>query len=107
MKLAPRSGKAQYLKASGEIKFDLIDIAPTPAFAGLNRLHDRMIHGVEVLCRMLVLRRIAAAHMAAYHALSQVNPSVPHFDALDTRARGWFHMLNLTQVGALFHMYSL
>jgi hypothetical protein len=92
--------------ASGEIKFDLIDIAPAPAFTGLNRLHDRVLHGVEVLCRVLVLRRIAAAHLAAYHALPQVNPSVSQFDALAALSRGRFHVLDLIQVRALLHMYS-
>jgi hypothetical protein len=92
------------LKASGEIEFDLIHIAPAPAFARLDRFHDRVLHGVEVLCRVLVLGRIAAAYMAAYHALSQVNPSVPQFDALAAHPLGRFHVLNLIQVRALFHL---
>ncbi len=60
-----------------------------------------------MLCRVLVLRRIAAAHLAAYHALPQVNPSVSQFDALAAHSRGLFHMLNLIQVRALFHMFPL
>jgi hypothetical protein len=44
-----------YLKASREIKLDLIHITPAPAFAGLDRFHDRVFHSVEVFCRVLIL----------------------------------------------------
>jgi hypothetical protein len=91
---------------SGEIKLDLIYITPAPGFAGLDRFHDRVFHSVEVLCRMLVLRGIAAAHLPTYHALPQVNPSVSQFDALAAHSLGRFHVFNLVQVGALSHMYS-
>jgi hypothetical protein len=94
------------LEASGEIKLELIYIAPAPAFARLDRFHDRVFHSVEVLCCVLVLRRIAAAHLAAYQALPQVNPSVSQFDALAANSRWRLYMFNLIQVRALFHIYS-
>jgi hypothetical protein len=40
---------------SGEVKFHLVDEAPAPRFARLNGLHDRVLGGVEVFRRVLVL----------------------------------------------------
>jgi hypothetical protein len=91
---------------SVQIKLDLIYITPAPAFAGLDRFHDWVFRSVEVLCRVLVLRGIAAAHLAADQALSQVNPSVSKFVALAAYSFGRFHGFNLIHVRALFHMYS-
>jgi hypothetical protein len=64
-----------------------------------------VFRSVEVLCGVLVFRGIAAAHLAAYQALPQVNPSVSQFMALAAYSLGRFHVFNLIHVLALFHMY--
>ena len=52
---------------SGEIKFNLIDIAPTPVFTWFVRLYDGVLGRVKVFGRMLVLRGIATTDVAAAH----------------------------------------
>jgi hypothetical protein len=59
---------ARRLRYPGEIKFDFIYIAPAPAFARFQRSHDWMLGSVEVLGCVFILRRVAAADMAARHA---------------------------------------
>jgi hypothetical protein len=51
-----------------EFKLDLIDEAPTPVFARLDRSHDGMFGRVEMFGRVFVLRRIAATDVATDHA---------------------------------------
>ena len=59
----------------------LIHIAPEPALVGLRGGDDRMTGGAEMLGRVLVFRRIATSHVSAVQALTQVNPTVPGFEA--------------------------
>jgi hypothetical protein len=61
---------------------------------------------MEVFRRVLVLRGIAAADVAAYQALPQVNPLVSQFYALAADSSWLFHGFNLIQVRALFHNSS-
>jgi hypothetical protein len=69
------------------IQFDLINIAPSPGFTGLQRTHNGMSGFMEMLCGMLVLRRIAAANVTALHAQPKVNPFVPQLKTLLTALR--------------------
>jgi hypothetical protein len=59
-----------------------IHVAPNPIFSGLDRPHHGMFTGVKMLRGMFVLRRIAAAHVAAGYAQPQVDPGVTKFYAL-------------------------
>jgi hypothetical protein len=61
--------------------FDLIDVAPAPILARFDRFHDGMFGPVKMFGGMFVLRGIAASHMAALQAHSQVNPGVTHLQA--------------------------
>ena len=89
---------------SGEIKFDFIDIAPAPIFPRLERLDDRVLDGVEVFRRVPVFGGIAAPHMTARHAQSQMNPGIADFQAILTSARMRFDRLNLIGVRAFVHI---
>src|SRR5208282_4277245 len=100
-------GDARSLRESSEIQLDFIDIAPAPAFAGFDGLHDRVLRGVEVLRRMLVLRGVAAAHIAAGQAESQMNPSVAQFEAFGASGALRLHVSNLAHMGAFFHRLGL
>jgi hypothetical protein len=58
---------------------------------------------VEVLGGVLVLRRIAAADVAAGEAEPQVDPGVPHLQALLTTVAVRAHVADLVQVGTTGH----
>ena len=58
------------------IQFNLIDVAPAPIFSRLEGLDYGVLSRMEVLRRMFVLRRIAAADMTALKAQAQVHPRV-------------------------------
>jgi hypothetical protein len=70
------------IQYSGEIQLHLINVTPAPILAGLKRLYDGMLRVMKVLGRMLVLRRVAAANVAAFQAQSQMDPAIAHFQAL-------------------------
>ena len=69
---------------TSQLDHDLIDVAPAPVFAGLERLYDRVVGGVEVPGGMLVLRGIAAANMPAFEAETQVYPRIADFQTILT-----------------------
>jgi hypothetical protein len=60
----------------------LVDVAPKPPLARLERANDRMFRPVIVLRRMLVFGRIAAADVATFEAEAQMNPGVTAGEAL-------------------------
>src|SRR6267143_2566485 len=57
-------------------------IAEAPLLSWLQRAHDRVARGVEMLGRVLVLGRVAAADVTAAHAEAQVHPDIAHRKAL-------------------------
>jgi hypothetical protein len=59
-----------------------VDIAPDPILAWLDGADERMLRLMEVLGGVLVLRRVAAADVAALQAQAQVNPAITHLHAL-------------------------
>ena len=63
-------------------KCRLILITIRPRLSRLERLDNRMLRVVEVFGRVLVFRRVAAAHVPADHADTQVNPLVAQRHAL-------------------------
>ena len=56
---------ASFLALATRLHGDLVDEAPQPILTPLERLHDRVRGGVEVLRRVLVLRGIAATDVTA------------------------------------------
>src|SRR5919198_5748417 len=79
---------------------ELIDIAPEPVLARLERLHERVAGGVEMLGGMLVLRRVTAADVPANEALAQVDPRLSRFQAVLAAVRARRHIPDLVQVRA-------
>jgi hypothetical protein len=67
-----------------------VEIAPPPFFAPFGRLNDGVLRGRKVGARMLVLRRIAAADMAALKAHAQMYPRVAGLEAALAAFRGRF-----------------
>src|SRR6185312_897830 len=67
---------------SREIQFKLVDKTPAPILPRLYRPNDWVLRTVKMLRGVLVLRRIAAAHMAARHTQAQMHPGIAHLQAL-------------------------
>src|SRR4029077_143917 len=67
----------------------LIDVAPAPILAGLDRRHDGMLRRMEVLSRVPILRVIAATDMPAGPAKSQMHPSIAELEAFLATATTW------------------
>jgi hypothetical protein len=88
----------------GEVKFHLIDVAPTPILAGFDGPHDRVVDGVKMFCCVLIFGRIAATDVATRHAQSQMNPGVAHLQALLASVRVRLHVSNLIGVRAMLHL---
>ena len=63
-----------------------------------------MFGGVKMFCRMLVLRRIAAADMPTHHAQAQVNPAILGLQAFFAPGGVWDHFLDLGGMCALNHV---
>src|SRR5262252_3723871 len=80
------------------VQGELVDVAPAPVLARLERLDDRVVRGVEVLSNMLVLRVVAAADVAADHAQAQMHPSVADLEAVLAAVRAWRHRANLVEM---------
>ena len=79
---------------------DLIHIAPTPRFARLKRLDDRVSRLLKMFGGVLVFGGIAAADMAALQADAQMNPGVAGFQAFLATIRGGLHIADLTNMWA-------
>src|SRR3982751_4124822 len=77
----------------------LVHVAPDPVLPRLDRLDQRMALRVEVLRRMAVLRRVAAAHVAAGQAEPEMDPGVAHLQALLAAAGVRFDVVDLIQMG--------
>jgi hypothetical protein len=87
---------------------DLVHITPNPAFSRLNGANQRMLRFVEMLGRMLVLGRVAAANVSASEAQTQVNPRIAGFGTVLTHMFIGFSDLDLIKVGAiLWHRFLL
>jgi hypothetical protein len=57
-----------------------------------------MFGGVEMFRGMLVLGGIAAAHVAAFTAETQMNPRVPHLQAFFAALGMWMNIFNVAEV---------
>src|SRR5262249_1726445 len=66
----------------GALEVHLVDVAPAPVLASLQRLDDGVLRLVEVLRRVPVRARVAAAHVTAAEAQSQVHPASAHLQAV-------------------------
>lgn len=79
---------------------DLVDVTPFPRFTGLEGLHDRVAGLMKMFGGMLVLRRIAAAHVTTLKADSQMYLGVARLQGLFAAFRGGLHVTNLAHMFA-------
>jgi hypothetical protein len=66
-----------------------------------------MLSGVEVFGGVLILGRVAAAHMATHETHSQVNPAVAHLQALLAPFGVGMDIVNLIEMRALRHVFMI
>jgi hypothetical protein len=66
---------------AGEVEHHFIHVTPPPRVGRKKRFHDGMTARVEMFGGVLVLRRIAAADVAARKTQPEVNPRIAHFQA--------------------------
>jgi hypothetical protein len=62
-----------------QIKSNLINVTPAPAFRRIIAFDDRMPGGMKVFVSVPVRRVIAAAHMSTGAAQAQMNPGASRF----------------------------
>jgi hypothetical protein len=92
---------------ASEVNLHFINITPTPIFAWLDRLDDGMLRRMEMLGGVLILGRIAAAHVAAGFADSQVDPCVAHFQAFLAAMSSRLDVVDLIEMCACAcHVFS-
>lgn len=79
-----RTGAAGAPSAGGRegAQHRLLDVAPAPGLARLERLDDRVVDCPEMLRGVPARRVVAATHVAATHAEPQVDPAASRGEAL-------------------------
>jgi hypothetical protein len=82
---------------------DLVNITPAPVFARLDRTHEGVVGGMEVLGGVLILGRIAAAHVSAGKAETKMNPGVAQLEAFFAAFRFGVDRLDVLTVIAVGH----
>jgi hypothetical protein len=85
----------------------VVYITPAPILAWLERLDDWVLRLVKMFGCMLVLRRVAAAHVPALQAKTQVHPPVARFQALLATFPARLHFVNLIQMCAAIACHTL
>ena len=97
-----RSARIRVVQYTPRLQRHVINIAPDPILAGLERLDNRMLGGVEMFGGMFVNRIVATAHMAADQADAQMNPPAAHLQTLFTAHRTGRDLTNLIKVRARY-----
>jgi hypothetical protein len=87
--------------------FDLVHKTPNPAFSRLDGTNQGVLRFVEMLGRMLVLGRIAAAHVPTRKTQAQVNPIIAGFHTVFAHMLLRFSDLDLIKMGTGFWHWFL
>jgi hypothetical protein len=80
---------------------DFVHVAPDPIFPRLKGLHQWVLGSMEVLGRVLVRARIAAAHVSADETFPEVNPPVAALQALLAALCALLYVFDLVQMRAV------
>jgi hypothetical protein len=105
------SGEQRHWVASAQVYFEwlrhrqlhLIDVAPRPAFARLERRNDRMRHPMEMFGRVAARRAVATPDVAARQTETQMHPTRSGRQALFTSRRSGRNWLERDQVFTIYH----
>jgi hypothetical protein len=88
-------------RVGSRVKINFIHITPTPLFARLKGLDNRMAAGVKMLGGVLVLGAVTTADVAAFQAKPQVNPMIAGLKAIFATVGAGGNNLHLVLVSAL------
>jgi hypothetical protein len=88
---------------STRLKHNLVDVAPGPVFTGLEGFYEGVLGGVKVFGGVFVLRRIAAADVAAGEAQAQVDPGVAHLQTFLAAFGLGLYVVDLVEVRTGWH----
>ncbi len=80
------------------LNHDLVHVTPSPVFTGLERSNKGVMGLSEVPGRVFIFRGVAATHVPAGKAQSQVDPRVTHLQALLASGGVGRHILYLVKV---------
>src|SRR5580692_11203033 len=101
-RLKPRPTN-QALRPAQLVQHEFVDVAPAPVLSRLDRLDDRVLAAMIVLGRVLVLRGIAAAHMAADQAHPQMHPRISRFQTILASVGAGLYVFDFLDVRTGFH----
>jgi hypothetical protein len=90
-------------RPTGRVQLDLIDEAPTPILAGLERPHDRMSGAQEMGGGVLVRGAVATTDVAAGHAQAEVYPPTSNPQAVLTAVGAGGDLADLVEMAADAH----
>src|SRR3989442_14431368 len=85
-------------RPAGRIELDLVDVAPAPDLARLERSHDRVSGAAEMFCGMACLRVGAAADVPPNNAQPHEDPLVTGAQAVLATGRALRAFANLIEV---------
>jgi hypothetical protein len=85
----------------------LVDVAPAPVLARLDRLHDGMLGTMKMLRGMFIFGGIAATHVSANQAHAEMHPGVAHFQAFLASVSAWLHLANFFYVRAAVYRHPV
>jgi hypothetical protein len=85
------------------VERDLVDIAPAPVLARLERSHDRVAGQPEMGGRVLVLGAVATTDVTTYHAQPQMDPRIADPQAVLAAVRAGRDHLDLNEVRTCNH----
>ena len=86
---------------SSYVHFHLVYIAPTPVLPRFHRTHNRMLCRMKMFRRVSMKRGVAAPHMPALQAHSQMHPVTVNLETLLASLRRWFHLPDLVHMSTL------
>jgi hypothetical protein len=88
--------------ASGQdiVQFQFVHVTPDPGLPRFIGTDEGVLRFFEMFGGVLVLRRVATAHVTTTETQAQVNPGVPGLNAVFTDVLVGFSDFDLVQVGA-------
>jgi hypothetical protein len=86
---------------------ELVDVAPAPFFAGLDRASERVLSRPEMPDRVLVHRRVATADVSALHAHPKLLPHVAESLAIGATRPARLHISNVLHVRTCHWVFGL
>src|SRR5208282_4036249 len=87
-------------KVGTALDFHVVDVAPSPVLSRLERLHDRVVDGTEVLRRVFVFRTVAASDVPTGETQPEMHPFITSFQAFLASVCARRHFSDFIQVPA-------